>query len=270
MRLAAHGLAFLLTLLGPVAMAAEEAVPAAGASQPAIEEGEQAFPVMEVAEPVLRTGEVMQGEVISHAFEVRNIGSAPLILESAHPTCACTVVSFDPVIAPAGRGEVRVRVNTGRLGVGPRTSAVVVLTNDPEHRILTLKVETDVQALGMVLPIKVFITTKADRELKGEFLVRAHPTNRFKVREVTSDIDVLAFEVTHLKTEEDADIGPVGGYLPRKGDYKVEIRFSRPPTTMRLHGKVTIRTTSKKTPELYLPFDALLIEPPPESFGPSS
>jgi len=87
---------------------------------------------------------VAKGEVIKHAFEIRNEGDEPLEISEVKPACGCTVARFDPMIAPGATGKVYADVDTLSFN-GPIAKSVYVYTNDPKAPRIDLVVKADVR-----------------------------------------------------------------------------------------------------------------------------
>ena len=72
-------------------------------------------------------------------FKFTNTGKAPLILTNCQSSCGCTIPEWpkDP-IPPKGKGAIKVKYNTTR--VGPFTKTVTVISNAPDSpTTLTIK-----------------------------------------------------------------------------------------------------------------------------------
>lgn len=113
----------------------------AGAPAPAAAQ-DAAKPRAVVVSPVKDFGQVSQGQQISHDFEIRNEGTAPLELTRVHPDCGCTVAQFDRIIPPGGTGKVHADIDTAVLA-GPVSRRITVYTNDPAHPRLELTFKVD-------------------------------------------------------------------------------------------------------------------------------
>lgn len=68
---------------------------------------------IEFTEKVYDYGTVKAGEKVEHTFKFKNVGVAPLIIETAKSTCGCTVPQFpkEP-IAPGETGEIAVKFDS--------------------------------------------------------------------------------------------------------------------------------------------------------------
>ena len=103
--------------------------------------GPRAVPV----EPIRDFEVVAKGDVLHHAFEIRNAGDATLELTDVRPACPCTLVEFDKEIAPGEVGQVRSATETASFA-GPITKSIAVFTNDSENPKLQLVVKAEVTA----------------------------------------------------------------------------------------------------------------------------
>jgi hypothetical protein len=54
-------------------------------------------------------GTIKEGDVVEYTYKFRNTGDAPLIIQSAQPSCGCTVPDYSKnPVPPGGTGEVKV------------------------------------------------------------------------------------------------------------------------------------------------------------------
>jgi hypothetical protein len=114
--------------------AAPASSPAAGAPAPRL------VPV----EAILDVGRVAKGEKVKVDFELRNEGPVELIVSDVHPTCGCTVASFDTHIAPGGVGKIHAEIDTVDFS-GPIAKTLTVLSNDPVQPRVTLTIKARVE-----------------------------------------------------------------------------------------------------------------------------
>lgn len=102
---------------------------------------------------------VLEGEKIVHTFVFENTGGAPLHITEIKSTCGCTSTEYTQgEIAPGGRGEVTVEVDTGGDGGKEVTQSATVYSNDPKAKAVELKMTVTVAAFADVKPkaIKLF------------------------------------------------------------------------------------------------------------------
>jgi hypothetical protein len=77
-------------------------------------------------------GDIVQGQKVSHTFELTNTGESPLVISNVAATCGCTVPSWpkEP-IAPGASAEIQVSFNsTGKMG--KQNSIVRIYSNASE------------------------------------------------------------------------------------------------------------------------------------------
>ncbi len=95
-------------------------------------------------------GEVVNGEIATHDFVVRNEGSAPLSVESVITTCGCTTATLEPLTIPAGEsGILHVAFDSGAHGpdlTGEIIRQVFITSNDPGQPELVFEISANVLA----------------------------------------------------------------------------------------------------------------------------
>lgn len=75
-------------------------------------------------------GTITEGQKVSHTYTFKNTGQVPLIVQSAQPTCGCTVSDYtkDP-IPVGGTGFVKAEFDShGKTGVQNKTVTVTANT----------------------------------------------------------------------------------------------------------------------------------------------
>ena len=123
------------------AVPAAAATGATGASAPAAP-----APKLVPVEAIRDVGKVAKGEKVKVDFELRNDGPVELVITDVHPTCGCTVASFDARIAPGAVGRIHAEIDTVDFA-GPIAKTLTVLSNDPvQPRVmLTIKARVEPQ-----------------------------------------------------------------------------------------------------------------------------
>lgn len=95
-------------------------------------------------------GEVVNGEIATHDFIVRNEGNAPLIVESVITTCGCTTATLEPMTIPAGEsGVLHVAFDSGAHGpdlTGEIIRQVFITSNDPDQPETVFEISANVLA----------------------------------------------------------------------------------------------------------------------------
>lgn len=75
-------------------------------------------------------GTINEGQKVTHIYKVKNTGEAPLIIQSAQPSCGCTVPEWskDP-IPVGGSGFVKAEFDSnGKPGINNKTITVTANT----------------------------------------------------------------------------------------------------------------------------------------------
>jgi len=134
-------LALLVSLAVVSLLHAQPSAPVAGAPPP------RAI----AAEPIWDAGTVASATRVEHEFTIRNDGTDTLFLREVRPACGCTVVSFDPTVAPRASGRVHVAVDTSAFR-GPIAKDVMVFTSDPGNPQIQLIVRAVVRPPVDALP----------------------------------------------------------------------------------------------------------------------
>ena len=85
-------------------------------------------------------GEILEGDIIEHDFEFKNVGTAPLLIAEAKSSCGCTVPEWskEPV-APGTAGTIKVKFDSkGRAGA--QNKEVTIFANTiPSKSVLRIK-----------------------------------------------------------------------------------------------------------------------------------
>jgi hypothetical protein len=93
---------------------------------------EASVAVITFKEKSIDFGDITQGEVVSHTFELTNTGKSPLIISNVAATCGCTVPSWpkEPIV-PGNSAEIKVVFRSaGKMG--KQNSVVRVYSNASE------------------------------------------------------------------------------------------------------------------------------------------
>jgi hypothetical protein len=103
------------------------------------------LPAVEFATVEHDFGTVNEGEVVEHTYSFKNTGQAPLIIQSAQPSCGCTVPDWtkDP-IPVGGTGFVKAKFDTNGKPNAQNKTITVTANTWPKQTVLRFK--------AMVLP----------------------------------------------------------------------------------------------------------------------
>lgn len=117
------------------AKGATNATPSVTTSTPAQtaateEKPEGPLPVMSFEKVEHDFGTIAEGQKVSYTYKIKNTGEAPLIIQSAQPSCGCTVPDWTRESIPAGgTGFVKAEFDSnGKPGVNNKTITVTANT----------------------------------------------------------------------------------------------------------------------------------------------
>lgn len=168
--------------------------------------GPKAVPI----EPILDFDIVARGEVLTHDFQIRNDGDAPLQIENVRPACGCTVAQYDEVIAPGKVGKIHAEVDTTDF-YGPISKSIAVYTNDPDNPKLQLVVRAKVMAYINADPgYARFLYVQHEPTQPVKQLVWSedgHPLKILEVKSASKKVDIDFRPATDEERRDDTE-GP--------------------------------------------------------------
>lgn len=78
-------------------------------------------------------GTIVEGEVVTHQFEVKNTGTAELVISQVRASCGCTAAKPEKMnLKPGEKTFVKVEFNSENR-LGPQQKFVYVSSNDPNN-----------------------------------------------------------------------------------------------------------------------------------------
>ena len=199
----------------------------------------QGKPKIACDQPEYDFGSVSQGEQVKHTFVVKNIGSAPLKIESARSSCGCTVtVVTKDEVAPGAEGQIEATFNTaGRMGEQEKT--ITVASNDPDNPALKLKIKGKIEVIAAFEPSFVNL----GRLQRGE------------VKEVS--VKVIGRDIAQMKPGTPRTSDPrLGAELTQQDGLGLKVRFQAGQETGPFSGRVTLATGLASPQEITLSVNA--------------
>ena len=182
--------ALWLTALGLIVLAL---VPTGLAAQAA-----PTGPVASPLEPVKDVGAVQQGRNITHRFQIRNDGDAPLELIQVKPSCGCTVVEFDARIAAGETGVIKAVLDTSKFS-GPIAKSISVYTNDGENPRIVLVLKADIRTHLEATPTYArFLTVVGESVPSVSVTLWATDIEDLEIRRVESPFPFLVASLVAL------------------------------------------------------------------------
>jgi len=98
------------------------------------------LPVMEFEKMEHDFGSVPEGQKVSYTYKLKNTGSAPLIIQSAQPSCGCTVPDWTREPIPVGgTGFVKAEFDTKNKAGANNKSITVTANTWPKTATLKFK-----------------------------------------------------------------------------------------------------------------------------------
>lgn len=120
--------------------------PGAAPDEPAADSGAR----MQLSPTEFDFKEVWQGQPAEGEFVIKNVGTAPLTLDT-RSSCGCTVATKPKSpLEPGQETKFKISYNTSHAGKAQKT--VTVTTNDPEHPSAVIRVNGSVKALVAATP----------------------------------------------------------------------------------------------------------------------
>lgn len=161
---------------------------------------------LEAPERLFDAGTVDRGAIISHDFELRNIGNGTLTVD-ARPGCGCTVVAFDKTIPPGGVGKVTAKLRTSEFK-SDIVKGIKILTDDAENAELTLEIKAHVQVPVEAVPEVVVIDAKAGRIAPVTVTVTGTGGDPFDIVSATWTDSRFAAAIVPVMVAEDGKPAP--------------------------------------------------------------
>ncbi len=159
-------------------------------------------PKVVVPAPIHDFGPADKSAKLSHEFELRNEGTAELLIREARPDCACAVASFDKTIAPGAAGKVRVEFDPTDM-LGPIRKTIVVFTNDPAAPEVQLTIAATVKPVLALKPgYARYIYVQKERPGLVTQTIWSLDGSDFRILEVKSPYPYLETAFWEAKTEE--------------------------------------------------------------------
>lgn len=97
-------------------------------------------------------GKIKQGEPVTYAFEIKNIGNKPLVVENSWASCGCTTPEkITEPIQPGASAKLKVQYNA---------AAVAPFTKDVNIKFAGIDEVKTVKIVGEVLAVDAFAEYK--------------------------------------------------------------------------------------------------------------
>jgi hypothetical protein len=105
-------------------------------------------------------GEMDQNQARDAQTFIKNVGADTLRIENVRPTCGCTAADLTTtVLAPGESTELQITFNSKKFS-GQVSKQVHIVSNDPDHRQVSIVLTADVIVAVKVDPPQQFITNR--------------------------------------------------------------------------------------------------------------
>lgn len=149
-----------------------------------------------------------------YRFLVKNVGTAPLYLERGHTSCKCTMSTLPDEPIPPGMGAAIVVSSKIEGKDGPFAHTANIYTNDPAHKILTLKIYGIVQAVMDSYPkTVVFPARQFKEESTSEVMVYSQTWENFEIEKIEASDDTITWQVEPAPEQSLKAVDAKSGYI---------------------------------------------------------
>ncbi|MCC6220246.1 MAG: DUF1573 domain-containing protein [Deltaproteobacteria bacterium] len=202
---------------------------------------EELVPKIAIEKPMHDFGKVAQGTVVNHAFKVKNIGTAPLIIHRILADCGCTVATAQvKEIAPQEESEIAATFNTAGF-YAYKTKTIRIYTNDPKNATAVIGFRGTVVTDVDVDPPRLYFGNVN----KGDPVEKSVEV-RFSEASSANILDIVALS-DDILVERPKEQQPDA----RSQSFIVRLRDNVPIGLLK--SKVVIKTTSAERPVINLP-----------------
>ena len=112
-------------------------------------------------------GEATDGDIITHKFEFKNTGKSDLIIRKVKSSCGCTATLVgDKVIKKGKKSYIEAKFNTRGRGGHKQYKTITVISNDPEHPQVILRLHGYVKKKDANKAPAGKTSSKASKEIK--------------------------------------------------------------------------------------------------------
>jgi len=199
------------------------------------QKGAGSQPKIELREMTFDFGQVFHQEKYVHAFAVRNLGGANLEIKAVNPSCGCTTVKFDRLIAPGQTGQIELSIDGSKVH-GDFDKSASVVSNDPQVPHLVIKLTgREIPYVSIQPEGTVFLQGRYGEPIEQDLSLSSNEHDLdFKVLGITSNLDDKITYVLENSTSPDT--------------YTLKLYKNPKLPTLSTYGTVQIHTNSKQMP----------------------
>lgn len=200
-----------------------------------------AAPNLSVSPEIWDFGTVVEGDIASRIFLIKNTGNAELTINNVRSSCGCTAVLLSAKdIAPGQAAELKVSFNSS--GYRSNFEKYVYLTsNDPDEPNRTIIIKGSVKALPKIginvePPVWDFASAGLEQPSILQFLIENRGTNTLKISSIGASLDTMNVSVAsadiepHKATKVDVNLKPQAKIEKKEGyiSIKIDIPYRYP------------------------------------------
>ena len=189
-------------------------------------------PTIEIPEAVYDWGAVLQGEVVTHPFRIKNTGGSVLRVEKVKPACGCTTVDYDKEIPPGGSGTITLKVETQKFAGSVKKTAEVSTNAGRSSQRLTIQGKIDLAVEVIPKLPRINVVRGVDAEPLTIKLKRA-AAHKITVKSVTTKSTVVK---TELKAVEPGELYQVE-VTPQLPDDKKKYHYAQLDVAVEVNGR---------------------------------
>jgi len=112
----------------------------------------QALPIISCESDTFEFAKVLEGQLITHTFVIKNSGDAFLHILKVKTGCGCSTVNYDAEIPPGKSGNLTLKIDTDGYGGKLYKDVIHILSNDPNTPDFTLTARGPVESLAIISP----------------------------------------------------------------------------------------------------------------------
>lgn len=201
-------------------------------------------PRISLPQPSFNFGKASQGDIITHGFVVKNVGTAELNILRVVPGCGCTATDISKRdLAPGEESIIKVDFNTAGF-LGKKVRNISVETNDPLMPVSVLTMQGNIEVDVTVRPKAVnFGEVTQGQTARSEFTLTLAEGSKTKI----SDVSTRSKHLSVSKVKQN------GQDLV----YAITIDSSAQEGTLR--GMVTVRLNDQQNTSLTVPVFASIV-----------
>ncbi len=203
-------------------------------------------------------GSMYQEGSITHSFDLRNIGDAPLKIQKVTSSCGCTAaLPSRQELLPGETAAIKVTFKSGRMR--DRVSKhIYVDSSDPAEPRVTLTLSGVVKMEVEIIPSGLYLgNVRLGEALEREVLIRPAEVKKFRLFDPRADNQ--AVQVLSLVPIAD-----------KQGGYRLKVRFGPVTRPERVTAQVIVRANLPHCKELRIPVNARVVDQPTPPLPPQA